>query len=161
MPSLGKTSRSRLDTCDVRVQMLAEWLVEFFDVSVITGHRAKPEQDRAFKRRLSKLEWPKSKHNSNPSMGIDLAPYDARFGQLFGNKPQLEKIAAQIKGRHSAATKLRLADQYVREQYTLMAGLLMARARDCGIGLRWGGDWNQDFDTLDNSFDDLGHFEVT
>ena len=29
-----------------------------------------------------------------------------------------------------------------------------------GIKLRWGGDWNMDNDTKDNSFDDLYHYEV-
>ena len=160
MASFGKKSRSRRDTCDPRIQILVNWLVEVFDISIIFGHRDKPEQDRAFKRRLSKLQWPKSTHNSKPSMGIDIAPYDKRFGALFGGKKQLEEIAKHIKGRHSDETKLQMANQFVREQYTLMAGLLLARARDCGIGLRWGGDWNSDFDTLDNNFDDLGHFEV-
>ena len=28
------------------------------------------------------------------------------------------------------------------------------------INLRWGGDWNQDFQVNDNKFDDFPHFEV-
>jgi hypothetical protein len=29
-----------------------------------------------------------------------------------------------------------------------------------GIELRWGGDWDQDFEVKDNRFDDFPHFEL-
>lgn len=29
------------------------------------------------------------------------------------------------------------------------------------IPVRWGGDWDSDWRTVDNSFDDLMHFEIT
>lgn len=34
-------------------------------------------------------------------------------------------------------------------------------AEKLGIGLRWGGDWDGDGDTKDQSFNDLVHFELT
>lgn len=47
-----------------------------------------------------------------------------------------------------------------RERMTLFAGFVMGIAQSMGIKLRWGGDWNQNTQVKDNSFDDLVHFEV-
>jgi hypothetical protein len=47
-----------------------------------------------------------------------------------------------------------------RERMTYFAGQVMATARNLGIKLRWGGDWDMDTELEDNSFDDLPHFEL-
>ena len=47
-----------------------------------------------------------------------------------------------------------------RERQTLFAGFVLGSAQGMGIGLRWGGDWDQDFEVMDNRFDDFPHFEV-
>jgi hypothetical protein len=47
-----------------------------------------------------------------------------------------------------------------RERATYLAGWVMATATQMGIKLRWGGDWDQDTQVKDNSFDDLWHFEL-
>ena len=47
-----------------------------------------------------------------------------------------------------------------RERQTLFAGFVIGLARAKGIKLRWGGDWDQDFQVMDNRFDDFPHFEV-
>ncbi len=47
-----------------------------------------------------------------------------------------------------------------RERFTLFAGYVLGVAENMGIKLRWGGDWDRDFKTADNSFDDLVHFEL-
>jgi hypothetical protein len=47
-----------------------------------------------------------------------------------------------------------------RERFTLFAGFVMGTAAARGIRLRWGGDWNRNFQVSDNSFDDLVHFEL-
>jgi peptidoglycan L-alanyl-D-glutamate endopeptidase CwlK len=41
-----------------------------------------------------------------------------------------------------------------RERQTLFAGFVL------GIKLRWGGDWDMDFEVQDNKFDDFPHFEI-
>lgn len=51
-------------------------------------------------------------------------------------------------------------DFYDRERITYFAGYVMGIATMMGIKLRWGGDWDRDTETKDNSFDDLIHFEV-
>ena len=47
------------------------------------------------------------------------------------------------------------------ERMTYFAGMVMGIAKARGIGLRWGGDWNQNTDLKDNGFDDLPQFELT
>ena len=47
-----------------------------------------------------------------------------------------------------------------RERFTLFAGFVLGLARGMGINLRWGGDWDQDFEVADNRFDDFPHFEI-
>ena len=46
------------------------------------------------------------------------------------------------------------------ERQTLFAGFVLGLARNMGIRLRWGGDWDMDFQVMDNRFDDFPHFEV-
>ena len=47
-----------------------------------------------------------------------------------------------------------------RERQTLFAGFVIGIAKGMGIDLRWGGDWDMDFQVNDNKFDDFPHFEV-
>ena len=47
-----------------------------------------------------------------------------------------------------------------RERQTLFAGFVLGIARSMGIKLRWGGDWDMDFEVQDNRFDDFPHFEI-
>ena len=47
-----------------------------------------------------------------------------------------------------------------RERQTLFAGFVLGVANQMGISLRWGGDWDQDFEVMDNRFDDFPHFEL-
>jgi len=48
-----------------------------------------------------------------------------------------------------------------RERQTLFAGFVLGIARGMDIKLRWGGDWDKDFQVMDNRFDDFPHFELT
>ena len=47
-----------------------------------------------------------------------------------------------------------------RERFHLFAGFVLGLARGMGIHLRWGGDWNMNFEVDDNKFDDFPHFEL-
>ncbi len=47
-----------------------------------------------------------------------------------------------------------------RERFHLFAGFVLGIAKSMGINLRWGGDWNQNFEVDDNQFDDFPHFEI-
>ena len=69
-------------------------------------------------------------------------------------------------GRHNADPSLAVdvtpypVDWEDRERQTLFAGFVLGIARGLGITVRWGGDWDMDFDVQDNKFDDFPHFDI-
>jgi hypothetical protein len=90
---LGAVSGGRLATCHPDLRRFVEELVEGIDagelatagvrdVTVLCGHRGKAEQDQAFERGTSKLRWPNSKHNQQPSLAVDIAPYPIDWDNL-------------------------------------------------------------------------------
>jgi len=71
----SNTSKRRLEQCDERLQQIAERVLPVHDCSVLTGHRGEAEQTQAFSEGYSSVQWPYSKHNKQPSLAIDLAPF--------------------------------------------------------------------------------------
>ena len=47
-----------------------------------------------------------------------------------------------------------------RDRFHYMGGMLRGIANELNINIRWGGDWDSDGETKDNSFDDLVHIEL-
>ena len=47
-----------------------------------------------------------------------------------------------------------------RERFHLFAGFVLGIAESMEIKIRWGGDWNKNFEVDDNKFDDFPHFEL-
>ena len=131
MPKFSKSSKAKLKTCDGRLQILADVVVDTFDCTVVCGHRPELEQDLAYARGKSKLKFPESKHNVYPSIAIDLAPYIAGQGISWDES-----------------------------QCYYFAGYVLGIANVLGLKLRWGGDWNQDHNIKDQDFNDLVHFEL-
>ena len=74
---MGAGSLSRLATCHPDLQRLVREVYRRTteDLSVACGHRGKADQDREYAEGNSKLRWPKSRHNSYPSLAVDLWPY--------------------------------------------------------------------------------------
>ena len=70
------------------------------------------------------------------------------------------------RGRHNASPSRAVdcvpypIDWKDRERMTLFAGFVLGIANQMGINIRWGGDWDQDFEVQDNMFDDFPHFEL-
>ena len=70
------------------------------------------------------------------------------------------------KGRHNSSPSRAIdvtpypVDWDDRERQTLFAGFVIGIARSMDIRLRWGGDWDMDFQVMDNRFDDFPHFEL-
>tara|TARA_R110000824_G_C14839836_1_gene638849 strand:+ start:144 stop:533 length:390 start_codon:yes stop_codon:yes gene_type:complete len=123
------------------------------DISVICGNRSEAEQDALYPDNTL-VKFPNSKHNSLPSMAVDLAPYHPVYGYLSGHKTQLNKIAG--------AENIDYMDAYcfVQSEYHRMAGVVLTCAKQLNIKVRWGGDFDSDGNTLDQSFIDLPHFEL-
>ena len=47
-----------------------------------------------------------------------------------------------------------------RDRWHYFGGFVLGTARQFGIDVIWGGDWDNDTKTKDNTFDDLMHFEL-
>lgn len=90
MPRFSKKSRAKLDTCHSDLQKVLELVIEHFDFAVLVGHRTKEEQEEAFATGRSQKHWPDSKHNTSPSLAVDIAPWPIdwkdreRFSYLAG-----------------------------------------------------------------------------
>jgi peptidoglycan L-alanyl-D-glutamate endopeptidase CwlK len=128
MPRFGSRSRQRLDTCDERLQKLFERVVEKIDCTILEGERGEERQNFLYDSGQSKLQYPNGKHNSIPSLAVDVAPWPI--------------------------------DWENRERFVLFAGYVLGVANEMDIPLRWGGDWNTDWDTQDHTFFDGPHFEL-
>jgi len=117
----GRRSLDRLGTCHQYLQTLMLAVLEDpgcpVDVSILCGHRTRDEQDAAYRRGATKLRWPKSKHNSFPSMAVDAAPYVN--GAVSWDWTHYHPLAAHIKA---------------------VWARLSAEGKVSGQ-LEWGGDW--------------------
>lgn len=47
-----------------------------------------------------------------------------------------------------------------RDRFYYMGGMVRGIAKQLGIDVRFGGDWDSDGETKDNNFDDLVHIEL-
>ena len=65
-------SLQRLNTCDPDLVLLfTEVLADPecpSDITILEGHRGEARQDEMYRTGKSQLRWPRSKHNSTPSM---------------------------------------------------------------------------------------------
>ncbi len=75
MPSFSDKSISKLGTCDARLQRVFHEVVRNFDCTVLEGHRNKERQNRLVEEGKSQVLWPDGKHNTVPSMAVDVTPY--------------------------------------------------------------------------------------
>lgn len=75
MSKFSQRSEQRLQECDDRLQELFHRVVDKFDCSVTCGYRGEEEQNKAFDAGMSKLKYPLSKHNKQPSMAVDVVPF--------------------------------------------------------------------------------------
>ena len=132
MPSFSNLSEQRLSTCDPRLQAIFREVIKEYDCSILCGHRGQDEQDEAFSTGRSTKKWPDSKHNSQPSIAVDAAPYF---------------IGIKIDWKDTAA-------------FARFAGYVERVAHEQGVKIRWGGDWNQNRRTADETFIDMPHFEL-
>ena len=70
------------------------------------------------------------------------------------------------RGRHNASPSRAVdcvpypIDWDDRERFHLFAGFVLGMAEAIEIKIRWGGDWNKNFEVDDNKFDDFPHFEL-
>ena len=135
MPQFSMRSESILSTCHEDLQRLFREVVCSCDCQVLYegGYRNKEVQDRLVSEGKSKTPYPTSKHNHYPSHAVDVAPYHKTMPHVDWN------------------------DEYA---FYYFAGYVQRVADELGIRIRFGGDWDQDYEADDQSFFDLVHFEL-
>ena len=93
------------------------------------------------------------------------------FSVVYGLRTESEqaKLVAQglsktMNSKHLTGKAVDLApypiDWNDTKRFYYFAGLVMGVASEMGIKLRWGGNWDMDYDLNDNNFMDLVHFEL-
>jgi len=143
----GLTSQQKLATCESGLERLGRWAITRspVDFTIVCGWRGQADQSLLVQSGASKTPWPLSKHNvvndiGPCSMAFDFAPYVQ--GKIPWNDTHLFAVVAGV----------------------LFTGFNVLRAADPAFGsgyvLRWGGDWDRDGLTTDQTFMDWGHLEL-
>ncbi len=108
-----------------------------YDITIVWGARGEEMQNALVESGASRTPWPESKHNAMDEYGdplseaIDFAPW------VNGGVPW--------------------NDTHI---FAVIAGVFFAAAADMDVTLRWGGDWDGDGDTTDQTLLDWGHLEI-
>jgi peptidoglycan L-alanyl-D-glutamate endopeptidase CwlK len=135
MSFLGAASNAKLDTCHPDLQRLIRRVAERVNFTVLCGHRSREEQNEAVVSGKSKKAWPNSKHNSLPSLAVDVWPY-------FPEGLNWKDIPAGAR----------------------LMGYINAVADEMGIKIRLGMDWDMDWHSagkdLGENFYDGPHVEL-
>lgn len=94
MPSFGEHSMAALETAHPNLQLLFKEVVKGFDCTVLEGHRTKEAQEEAVRTGRSKVHWPNGKHNQEPSLAVDVAPYPINWN----DRERFYYFAGYVKG---------------------------------------------------------------
>ncbi len=73
--SYSPKSLGKLQTCDQKIISVMYEVLKIVDHSIIEGSRDEFRQGELFHQGLSKVKWPDSSHNFNPSRAVDAMAY--------------------------------------------------------------------------------------
>lgn len=137
MAKYSRQSLERLWTCVPELIMLFDRVIFTIDCTILCGHRNAVEQNKLFHANppRTRCEWPDSEHNSMPSNAVDVAPYYAMRPHVRWSKQSLHR-------------------------WYFFGGIVLQAAKDLGLFVRWGGDWDGDTYVRDQTFNDLPHWQV-
>lgn len=142
--TFGTKSIAKLNTCHPDIQKILHELIKVYDVTVLEGERTLEKQQEYFAKGMSKLDGitKRSKHQSSPSMAVDIMPYKEGTNAFSGKE---------------------LDDR--RFYYMMgMVNVIAKQLKDAGEithSVRFGLDWDGDDVFSDQNFHDLPHFELT
>jgi peptidoglycan L-alanyl-D-glutamate endopeptidase CwlK len=133
MSSYSTKSKEKLITCEQILQAIFFDALAICDHTILEGHRSPELQKDLYKSGASKVEF--GKHNTTPSQAVDASPYPIPDKWGKDNPKEMAK-------------------------FYFFAGVVKACALKYNREIRWGGDWDNDNDFDDQTFDDLVHFEL-
>lgn len=88
----GNTSLEKLSTCDKRLQALFEIVVQEYDCTILEGHRSIERQAQLYASGKSRVKL--SKHNTDPSLAVDVAPFPVDWN----DKERFISFGSYVKG---------------------------------------------------------------
>ncbi len=140
--AFGTRSQDKLATChpDIIKVANAAILVTPIDFTIVHGWRGMEIQNALFESGASQKEWPDSKHNHMQDTG-----------DLTGDVP--DSLAIDFAPWINGAIPWK--DTHA---FAVIAGVFFAVSGD--VTLRYGGDWNMNGLTTDQTFMDWGHIEL-
>ena len=150
MARYSNSSEAKLDTAVVFLQTVFRFVIQFYDNTIIEGHRSIAKQLEYFNAIPQRTKVKFGRHNPEPSEAIDSAPYLPGRGIPWPQVPKNWNDKTQ-------------RDGYIKDlcQFYHYGGFVegVASMTPGGI-LRYGGDWDRDNNIQDQTFNDLVHFEV-
>ena len=169
MPTFGTKSKAVHKTLHTLLQRLTSRVVLYYDISLLEGHRDEQRQNKLLASGSTKVGWPKSLHNTNPSMAVDVSPSPTPhawgdLGNLSG-KARDDAWKERVKFYQVVAVFQYVWGEMQADHEALWKCLSRERAEDLGyvahrFTLRFGADWDSDGDYRDQTFDDLVHIEI-
>jgi peptidoglycan L-alanyl-D-glutamate endopeptidase CwlK len=130
----GKKSNEILDECHPIFRTIFTKVLEKIDCKAFEGRRSKELQNQYYREGKSKLQWPHSKHNITLNRPISHAIHVLPYPIDFNNIRRIDHFAGVVRG--------------------------IAWGHFGIDNLRWGGDWDRDYDNTDQQFHDLAHWEL-
>lgn len=135
----GTRSVGKLDTCHPSLRNVALLGLQRcpYDITIIHGWRNRALQNALVESGASRTRYPNSKHNF-------IGPKGEPLSLAFDFGPWV-RSGVPWKETHIFAA---------------VTGCFMAAANEVGIRLRWGGDWDGDGLSSDQTLLDWGHVEL-
>lgn len=136
MPVFGTASKNSLAKAHPLLQQLCNEAIKRVDFKVLDSQRGRDAQELAFRKGNTKAHFGQSAHNYSPAIAVDLfpAPYDWNNEAAFDN---MNRIIGW---------------------YDPASGKGLGLAKELGIPIRAGWDWNMDFSKSDGW--DKPHIEL-
>jgi peptidoglycan L-alanyl-D-glutamate endopeptidase CwlK len=144
MYAYSTKSKRKLETCHPELQRLFNVVGGIINTTIIEGARTEKTQTEYFNLGKSKVYWPYSKHNPKNKVGGAIET-EEDFSYALDASPW--PIIWEGDTKDIA-------------RFYFFAGIVKGVAKVLEIKIRWGGDWDNDNDFKDQTFDDLVHFEL-
>ncbi len=115
MPQFSKSSKKKLATAHQDLQVVFNEVIKHIDCTIVCGERGQKEQDKAYIIGNSQLKYPRSKHNKQPSMAVDVVPFPIDWE----DHERFREFAWFVKG----------------------VAIVLKRYGAIDNDIKWGGDW--------------------
>lgn len=140
---LSEKSLEKFKTLHPDLQKILSELIKVYDFAIIEGHRTLEQQQQYYKEGKSKLDGVnnKSKHQSYPSLAVDIMPYKKGTNAFSGDELDTMRF------------------YFMMGMVKVIAHNLLDKG-EISHGVRFGLDWDGDDTFTDQTFHDLPHFEL-